>query len=84
MNLYFSYSDSLAPWLGQNSDENVVGVLQVGWMMEGKHNCPILFIELIITLQRLVHRSFRLQPLAIRYWCNHLWRKGPPQLGHIT
>jgi len=31
---YYSYSDSLAPWLGPNYVETNPGTLQIGWMME--------------------------------------------------
>ncbi|KAI0793439.1 Oligoxyloglucan reducing end-specific cellobiohydrolase [Abortiporus biennis] len=34
MNRYYKYDDSLAPWLGPNVDETVLGTLQIGWMME--------------------------------------------------
>ncbi|KAH6913941.1 hypothetical protein BKA70DRAFT_649198 [Coprinopsis sp. MPI-PUGE-AT-0042] len=33
-NKYYSYSNSLAPWLGPNYVEKNPGTLQVGWMME--------------------------------------------------
>ncbi|KAF9036414.1 Oligoxyloglucan reducing end-specific cellobiohydrolase [Hymenopellis radicata] len=32
---YYSYSDSLAPWLGPNYPDTTQGDLQIGWMMEG-------------------------------------------------
>jgi xyloglucan-specific exo-beta-1,4-glucanase len=35
MNKFYTYSDSLAPWLGINSVQGTPGVLQIGWMMEG-------------------------------------------------
>ncbi|KAG7450325.1 Oligoxyloglucan reducing end-specific cellobiohydrolase [Guyanagaster necrorhizus] len=31
---YYTYSDSLAPWLGPNYVDTVLGDLQIGWMME--------------------------------------------------
>ncbi|KAF7310676.1 hypothetical protein HMN09_00610500 [Mycena chlorophos] len=31
---YYTYSDSLAPWIGVNGDVNDPGLLQVGWMIE--------------------------------------------------
>ncbi|KAL0950943.1 hypothetical protein HGRIS_007696 [Hohenbuehelia grisea] len=34
MNKYYSYSDSLAPWLGPNYVDGTAGNLQIGWMME--------------------------------------------------
>ncbi|KAJ8518405.1 hypothetical protein ONZ45_g4516 [Pleurotus djamor] len=34
MNKYYSYSNSLAPWLGPNHVVTEAGYLQVGWMME--------------------------------------------------
>ncbi|TCD63986.1 hypothetical protein EIP91_004688 [Steccherinum ochraceum] len=34
MNRYYTYDDTLAPWLGPNVDETVLGTLQIGWMME--------------------------------------------------
>ncbi|KAH8102601.1 hypothetical protein BXZ70DRAFT_1059179 [Cristinia sonorae] len=34
MNRYYKFDDTLAPWLGPNSDETVLGTLQIGWMME--------------------------------------------------
>ncbi|KAJ7919159.1 Oligoxyloglucan reducing end-specific cellobiohydrolase [Mycena leptocephala] len=34
MNKFYTYSDSLAPWLGINSVQGTPGVLQIGWMME--------------------------------------------------
>lgn len=34
MNKYYTYSDSLAPWLGPNYVDGTAGNLQVGWMME--------------------------------------------------
>lgn len=36
MNKYYTYSDSLAPWLGPNYVDGTAGNLQVGWMMEGR------------------------------------------------
>lgn len=35
MNKYYSYDDSLAPWLGPDYVVTVAGTLQIGWMMEG-------------------------------------------------
>ncbi|KZP32381.1 carbohydrate-binding module family 1 protein [Athelia psychrophila] len=32
---YYTYSDTLAPWLGPNADVFTLGTLQIGWMMEG-------------------------------------------------
>lgn len=32
---YYTYSDSLAPWLGPDADVFTLGTLQIGWMMEG-------------------------------------------------
>lgn len=32
---YYSYSDSLAPWIGPDYVSTVLGTLQIGWMMEG-------------------------------------------------
>ncbi|KAJ7655091.1 hypothetical protein DFH06DRAFT_1413528 [Mycena polygramma] len=34
MNKFYTYSDSLAPWLGINSVDGTPGDLQIGWMME--------------------------------------------------
>ncbi|KAF8973745.1 hypothetical protein BDZ97DRAFT_1912214 [Flammula alnicola] len=34
MSKYYGYSDSLAPWLGQNSLDTTPGDKQIGWMME--------------------------------------------------
>ncbi|KAJ6519554.1 hypothetical protein C8R45DRAFT_852566 [Mycena sanguinolenta] len=34
MDKYYTYSDSLAPWIGVDSTEGVPGTLQIGWMME--------------------------------------------------
>ncbi|THH34158.1 hypothetical protein EUX98_g40 [Antrodiella citrinella] len=34
MNRYYTYDDTLAPWLGPDVDETVLGTLQIGWMME--------------------------------------------------
>ncbi|KAJ3479843.1 hypothetical protein NLI96_g8779 [Meripilus lineatus] len=34
MNRYYKYDDTLAPWLGPNRNEDVLGTLQIGWMME--------------------------------------------------
>ncbi|KAJ7042520.1 hypothetical protein C8F04DRAFT_1076201 [Mycena alexandri] len=34
MNKFYSYSDSLAPWIGINSVDGTPGDLQIGWMME--------------------------------------------------
>ncbi|KAL0580288.1 hypothetical protein V5O48_001705 [Marasmius crinis-equi] len=34
LNKYYSYSDSLAPWLGPNYVDTTAGDLQIGWMME--------------------------------------------------
>ncbi|KAJ7900056.1 hypothetical protein B0H14DRAFT_2672091 [Mycena olivaceomarginata] len=34
MNKFYSYSDSLAPWLGPNFVDGTPGDLQIGWMME--------------------------------------------------
>ncbi|KAF9535842.1 Oligoxyloglucan reducing end-specific cellobiohydrolase [Crepidotus variabilis] len=34
MNKYYSYSDSLAPWLGPNYVDTTPGNKQIGWMME--------------------------------------------------
>ncbi|KAJ8084220.1 hypothetical protein PM082_002987 [Marasmius tenuissimus] len=34
VNKFYSYSDSLAPWLGPNYPITEAGVLQIGWMME--------------------------------------------------
>ncbi|KAJ6627205.1 hypothetical protein B0H10DRAFT_2161291 [Mycena sp. CBHHK59/15] len=34
MNKYYTYSDSLAPWLGPNFVDGTPGDLQIGWMME--------------------------------------------------
>ena len=33
---YYSYSNSLAPWIGPNYPITEPGVLQIGWMMEGR------------------------------------------------
>ncbi|KAJ7130085.1 hypothetical protein C8R43DRAFT_957273 [Mycena crocata] len=35
MNKFYTYSDTLAPWLGPNSVDGTPGDLQIGWMMEG-------------------------------------------------
>jgi xyloglucan-specific exo-beta-1,4-glucanase len=35
LNKYYSYSDSLAPWLGPNYVDVTAGNKQIGWMMEG-------------------------------------------------
>lgn len=32
---YYTYSDSLAPWLGPSYVDTTLGDLQIGWMMEG-------------------------------------------------
>ncbi|KAF7986250.1 hypothetical protein HWV62_38723 [Athelia sp. TMB] len=32
---YYTYSDTLAPWLGPDEDVFTLGTLQIGWMMEG-------------------------------------------------
>ncbi|KAK0505873.1 hypothetical protein EDD18DRAFT_1372643 [Armillaria luteobubalina] len=34
INKYYTYSDSLAPWLGPNYVDTVLGDKQIGWMME--------------------------------------------------
>ncbi|KAF5368557.1 hypothetical protein D9758_002431 [Tetrapyrgos nigripes] len=34
INKYYSYDDSLAPWLGPNFVDTTLGDLQIGWMME--------------------------------------------------
>ncbi|KAF7339885.1 Oligoxyloglucan reducing end-specific cellobiohydrolase [Mycena venus] len=34
MNKFYTYSDSLAPWLGIDSVDGTPGDLQIGWMME--------------------------------------------------
>ncbi|KAJ7492893.1 hypothetical protein FB451DRAFT_1220016 [Mycena latifolia] len=34
MNKFYTYSDTLAPWLGPNSVDGTPGDLQIGWMME--------------------------------------------------
>ncbi|KAG7099404.1 hypothetical protein E1B28_001257 [Marasmius oreades] len=34
LNKYYSYSDSLAPWLGPNYVDTTAGDTQIGWMME--------------------------------------------------
>ncbi|KAJ7786028.1 hypothetical protein B0H16DRAFT_1488934 [Mycena metata] len=34
MNKFYTYSDSLAPWIGPNSVDGTPGDLQIGWMME--------------------------------------------------
>lgn len=34
INKYYTYDDSLAPWLGPNYVVTTLGTLQVGWMME--------------------------------------------------
>ncbi|KAF7339698.1 Carbohydrate-binding module family 1 protein [Mycena sanguinolenta] len=34
MDKYYTYSDSLAPWIGVGYTEGVPGTLQIGWMME--------------------------------------------------
>ncbi|KAJ6574830.1 Oligoxyloglucan reducing end-specific cellobiohydrolase [Mycena capillaripes] len=34
MNKFYTYSDTLAPWLGINSVDGTPGDLQIGWMME--------------------------------------------------
>jgi len=36
MNKYYTYSDSLAPWLGPNYVDTTPGNKQIGWMMEGE------------------------------------------------
>ena len=33
---YYTYSDTLAPWLGPDEDVFTLGTLQIGWMMEGQ------------------------------------------------
>ncbi|KAI0321694.1 hypothetical protein OF83DRAFT_1161676 [Amylostereum chailletii] len=32
---WYTYDDSLAPWLGPDATTTVLGTLQIGWMMEG-------------------------------------------------
>ncbi|KAJ7102200.1 hypothetical protein B0H15DRAFT_813586 [Mycena belliarum] len=40
MNKFYSYSDSLAPWLGPNFVDGTPGDLQIGWMMESLNIDP--------------------------------------------
>lgn len=35
MDKYYTWDDSLAPWLGPDYDDGTPGDLQIGWMMEG-------------------------------------------------
>ncbi|KAH7915355.1 hypothetical protein BJ138DRAFT_120771 [Hygrophoropsis aurantiaca] len=35
INKYYTYSDSLAPWIGPDYTITTAGTLQIGWMMEG-------------------------------------------------
>ncbi|KAF8203099.1 hypothetical protein BJ912DRAFT_842191 [Pholiota molesta] len=34
INKFYTYSDSLAPWIGPNYVDTTLGVTQIGWMME--------------------------------------------------
>ena len=34
INKFYTYDDSLAPWLGPDVDSFTLGTLQIGWMME--------------------------------------------------
>ncbi|KIK71214.1 glycoside hydrolase family 74 protein [Collybiopsis luxurians FD-317 M1] len=45
---FYTYSDSLAPWIGPNSVDLTVGDLQIGWMMEGKYGDCISLLSLVI------------------------------------
>jgi xyloglucan-specific exo-beta-1,4-glucanase len=38
INKFYTYSDSLAPWIGPNYVDTTLGVTQIGWMMECKFN----------------------------------------------
>lgn len=37
MNKYYSYSDSLAPYIGPDYTDTTAGDKQIGWMMEGMY-----------------------------------------------
>ena len=55
MNKYYTYSDSLAPWLGPNYVDITPGDKQIGWMMEGMSQLfKVLKVVTFLTyLQRL-------------------------------
>lgn len=64
---YYTYDDSLAPWLGPDEDVFTLGTLQIGWMMEGIYQCQNLARVLVANSLHLLP-GLSIDPFDSNHW----------------
>lgn len=71
---WYTYSDSLAPWIGPDYTVSTLGTLQIGWMMEGEILQARKAAMFSSEPCRSLCRSLPFQSLTLWDWRDHLRR----------